>query len=97
MICRRQLGQKLGGEGTQGEGWGLQENKLVLAVFLASALLLAGQLHNPQKKAPIRSLTEKIFLHLRRATVNAMSEAIFQVARSRLCLRTPQIMWVWLV
>lgn len=47
MICRGQLGQKLGGEETQGEGWGLQENKLVLAVFLASALLLAGQLHNP--------------------------------------------------
>ena len=71
MICRGQLGQKLGGEEHKERAGGLQENKLVLAVFLASALLLAGQLHSPLEAPPIRSirsLTEKIFLHLRRAT-----------------------------
>ena len=75
MICRGQLGQKLGGEETQGEGWGLQENKLVLAVFLASALLLAGQLHNPKPPYLLfYFLADRTSRHLRRATVHAISE-----------------------
>lgn len=81
MICRGQLDQNLGGER---EGWGLQENKLVLAIFLALALLLAGQLHSPARRPPFVLVTQKHSLHLRRATINSIATATITIARSRL-------------
>ena len=44
MICRGQLDQKLGGEG---EGWGVQENKLVLAGILGLGVIAGWATPHP--------------------------------------------------